>query len=123
PYADFLIENPKGGEPILYSSNHRALRNRFGANADAPFYLTPVFFRREVLSKYLANPERYTVEDDYLRASTQWAIQIDKKHKEYVIVFLGDLGRDLPYKEQLHWKSFNVEPARGVSEVHFRRSD
>jgi hypothetical protein len=39
-----------------------------------------------------------------------------------VVVFLGDLGRDLPYRERLHWKQFNVDPAGGISEVNFRRS-
>ena len=37
-------------------------------------------------------------------------------------MFLGDLGRDLPYEERLHWRAFNVPPERGVSETNYRRS-
>ncbi|MBI2200065.1 MAG: hypothetical protein HYU42_15945 [Candidatus Rokubacteria bacterium] len=37
-------------------------------------------------------------------------------------VFLGDLGRDLPYEERLHWKQFNVPPQGEISETNYRRS-
>jgi hypothetical protein len=121
-YADFLIQRERGGEPEAWNADHNRLANYFGANSEAPHYLTPVFFRREVLNKYYANPERYSVEDGYLRASGRWGLQMDNNHAECVVVFLGDLGRDLPYKEQLYWKTFNVEPAGSMSEVYFRRS-
>jgi hypothetical protein len=121
-YADFLIQRESGGEPILWRSNPHELANDFGANTEAPHYLTPVFFRREVLNKYYANPERYSVEDGYLRASGQWGLRMDNNHKDFVVVFLGDLGTDLHYKEQLYWKSFNVEPAEAISDVTFRRN-
>jgi hypothetical protein len=40
----------------------------------------------------------------------------------YVVVFLGDLGRDLPYEERLHWRQFNILPEGGISESNYRRS-
>lgn len=85
-------------------------------------YLRPVFFKREVLSKYYSNPSKYSVEDGYLRCGHLWGIQIDNDRPDYVVVFLGDLGRDLPESEHLYWKSFNVPPAGGLSRVAFRRS-
>src|SRR2546422_7672542 len=47
------------GEPVEHTSNHEKLGNYFGANADAPHYLTPIYFRKEVLGKYYADPDRY----------------------------------------------------------------
>jgi hypothetical protein len=46
---------------------------------------------------------------------------MDNHHHDRVIAWLGDLGRDLPYEEQLHWKSQNIPPTGGVSETFFRR--
>jgi hypothetical protein len=75
-----------------------------------------------VLSKYYADPDRYTVSDGHLSCLSLWGCQIDNNHPSHVVVFLGDLGRDLPPDERLHWKQFNVPPEGGVSEPNFRRS-
>ncbi|HDX7445262.1 TPA: hypothetical protein RPN45_004379, partial [Escherichia coli] len=41
----------------------------------------------------------------------------------HISVFLGDLGRDLPEKEQIYWKSFNLIPdGRKISKTNFERS-
>ena len=121
-HEDFIIGLDSQGNPILYTSDPKRLANFFGSNPGAPNYLTPVFFRREVLAKYYANPGKYSVEDGYLRCSGLWGLQIDNNHAEYVVVFLGDLGRNLSYSEQLYWKSFNVPPQGKISKANFRRS-
>jgi hypothetical protein len=46
---------------------------------------------------------------------------MDNHHDDRVVAWLGDLGRDLPYEEQLHWRSFNVPPAGAASETFIRR--
>ena len=79
-------------------------------------------FRREVLAKYFAEPERYSVSDGQLTCLSLWSCQIDNDLPSHVVVFLGDLGRDLPYEERLHWRQFNVSPEGGVRETNFRRS-
>jgi hypothetical protein len=84
--------------------------------------LTPVFFRREVLETYFAEPERYKVSDGRLHCLSLWSCQIDNDLKSHVVVYLGDLGRDLPYEERLHWRRFNVPPEGKISETNFRRS-
>ena len=75
-----------------------------------------------MLTKYYADSERYSVTDGYLACLGLWGVQIDNNHPTHVVMFLGDLGRDLPYQERLHWKQFNVAPVGGISEVNFRRS-
>ena len=85
-----------------------------------PDYCTQVFFKRKVLDKYLAEPNRYKVEDGLLRCGTKWLLQIDTNNPDHVIVLLGDLGRDLPYTEHAHWKHENVAPDGRMSDSHFR---
>jgi hypothetical protein len=121
-YEDFIIDVDENGAPVTHTCNPDLLANYFGANPSAPPYVTPVFFRREVLAKYYANPEKYSVEDGYLRYASLWGLRMDNDHPSYVVVFLGDLGRDIPHSEQLYWRSFNVLPDGGVSEVCFRRA-
>jgi hypothetical protein len=48
-------------------------------------------------------------------------MSLDNHLDDYVVAWLGDLGRDLPYQEQLHWRSFNVPPAGGMSQTFFRQ--
>ena len=117
--VSFIAGVDKEGEPIEHTSNHEKLANYFGANPDAPHYLTPIYFRKEVLGKYYADPDRYSVSDGHLSCLGLWGCQIDNNHPTHVVVFLGDLGRDLPYDERLHWKQFNVPPEGGVSEPNF----
>ena len=118
----FIVGVDEDGNAVEHTSDPNALANYFGANPGAPHYLTPVYFRREVLVKYFSEPERYTVSDGQLTCLSLWSCQIDNDLSSHVVVFLGDLGRDLPYEEQLHWRQFNVLPEGGVSETNFRRS-
>lgn len=107
-YEEFIIGSDEKGNPISYSCNPEGLGNYFGANPTAPMYLTPVFFSREVLQKYYAKPELYSITDGYLSCQSLWGIAIDNHHKDIVAAYLGDLGRDLPEAEQKHWKQFNI---------------
>lgn len=119
--VSFIIGVDSEGENIEHTSNPDRLSDYFGGNPGAPHYLTPVFFRREVLSKYFSEPERYAVTDGQLSCLNLWACRIDNDLKSNVVVFLGDLGRDLPNSERLHWKQFNVAPEGSISETKFRR--
>jgi hypothetical protein len=121
-YASFVIGIDQTGNELAYTCNPKELANYFGANPTAAHYLTPVFFRREVLTKYYANPERFSVEDGYLRCGHLWGLRMDNNHAKYVVVFLGDLGADLSYKEQLYWRSYNIRPEGRMSAVSLRRS-
>ncbi len=120
-YIDFIIDSDEDGEDIVFNSNPDLLANFFGANSDAPNYLTPVDFRKSVLDKYFQQPSVYSVEDSYLRCKSLWGLQIDNHHDSKVTVWLGDLGRDLSYNEQLHWRSYNIAPTGGVSKTYFSR--
>jgi hypothetical protein len=99
------------------------LANYFGANPDAPNFLTPVFFRPEVLAKYYADPGKYSVEDGYLRCGSLWGLRMDNDHHDHVVVWLGDLGGDLSESERTYWRSFNIPPeGKGISTTNFKRA-
>jgi len=78
-YQDFIIGSDAKGQPIKHTSDSEKLANHFGKNSDAPNYLTAVYFRPEVLSKYYADPAKYSVEDGYLRCGGLWGIGPKRK--------------------------------------------
>lgn len=121
-YPEFIIGEDDHGKPVKHTCNPDLLANYFGANPDALHYLTPVHFRRDVLAKYYDDPQLYSVEDGYLRCASLWGLQIDNDHDDRVVVFLGDLGRDLPSAERDHWRGYMISADAPISETNFRRS-
>jgi hypothetical protein len=109
-YCDFIIGDDGRGNPIMHTCDPDKLANYFGKNPEAPHYLTPVHFRRDVLQKYYDNPQRYTVSDADIRCGGLWSMRIDNDHPNRVVAWLGDLGRDLSEEERLHWKHYNILP-------------
>jgi hypothetical protein len=120
-YIEFIIGVDDNGEEITFTSNPDSLSNNFGTNSTAPGYLTPVHFRVQVLDKYFQQPSKYSVEDSILSCGNLWCMQIDNHHENKVCAWLGDLGRDLPYEELMHWRSHNIPPDSGVSRTYFKR--
>src|SRR5262249_48939339 len=106
-YCDFIIGDDGRGNPIMHTCHPDNLANYFGKNPDTPHYLTPVHFRRDVLQKYYDNPQKYTVSDGNISCGALWSIRIDNDHPDGVVVWLGDLGRDLSEEERLYWKHYN----------------
>lgn len=120
-FSDFIIEFDDDGNEKLFTCNEEKLGNYFGKNPDAPLYVTPVYFNREVLKKYYDNPVKYSVQDGYIYCNSVWSMRLDNSCKDFVIVLLGDLGK-LHYKEQLYWKSFNIPPRKeGFSHTAYKR--
>lgn len=121
-FLDFIIGVDDNGKEKQYTCNPSKLKNYFGANPDAPHYLTPVYFDAAVLGKYYSKPEIYKVEDCIIRCGTLWSLYIDNQNSGYVSVYLGDLGRDLPgEREQHYWRGFNKAIDGTLSETKFKR--
>lgn len=119
-YENFIIGVDEDGNQIEHSCDPDRLSNFFGANPDAPHYLTPVFFKREVLRKYYDHPSKYSVEDNYIRCGYLWGMRYGQNPSGLVHAWLGDLG-ELPHNEQLHWRQFNVPPEGGLGNATIRR--
>ena len=121
-YQEFIINSHAHGQSIKHTCNPDKLADYFGKNPDAPNYLTPVFFRPEVLAKYYAAPQKFSVEDGFLRCGGLWGLRMDNDNPDHVVVWLGDLGRDLSETERSYWLSFNIAPeGRKISETNFKR--
>ncbi|MDD5222393.1 MAG: hypothetical protein PHE84_00250 [bacterium] len=122
-YQEFIIGADARGKLIKHSCDPEQLDNNFGNKPGAPHYLTPVFFRTDVLSKYYEDPQKYSVGDGYVRCSGGWVLRLDNDHSDYVVVYLGDLGQDLSESERYNWLSSNIPPAgRKISSTNYQRA-
>ena len=121
-YPEFIVGEDEAGVQIKFTCNPDLLANYFGANPDAPHYLTPVFFKPEVMRKYYDDSSLYSVGDGSLSCARKWRVSIDNGDPKFVAVFLGDLGRDIPASEWTHWLSYNIPPMQNMSETGIRRS-
>lgn len=91
-YVDFVIGIDERGGEFTYSCNPDSLANFFGADPEAPNYLTPVHFRKQVLDQYYQKPGKYTVGDSSLRCGDLWVLDIDNHPEDKVSVWLGQIG-------------------------------
>ncbi len=121
-YPEFTIGEDENGRPVKFTCDPEQLANYFGKNPEAPHYLTPVFFRPAVLKRYYDDPALYSVSDGRLRCASLWEVQIDNGNPKVVMVFLGDIGRDIPGSHRDYWRSFNIAPVDKMSESTYRRS-
>ncbi len=110
-YIEFITQIDEYNEPILTSCDRDIWEN---------FYKT-VTFKKEVLNKYYANPNKYAVGDGRIHCGNLWYLPIDNDNTDKVIVLLGDLGK-LSYEEQMYWRSFNIPPQGGMSMTCFNRN-
>ena len=121
-YIEFVVGVDDNGRELHYTCDPSKLSNYFGANPDAPHYLTPIFFDSAVLSKYYSNPEKYKVDDGIIRCGTLWSLYIDNQNTGYVSAYLGDLGRNLPSEQEQHyWRGFNKALDAKLSATKFKR--
>ena len=81
-----------------------------------------MFFKPDVLQRYYDKPEIYSVEDGRLSCAGLWSVQIDNGNTNAVVVFLGDIGRDIPDSERTHWLTYNIPPTGRMSKANFQRS-
>lgn len=119
-YENFIIGVDENGNKIEFSCDEAKLANYFGKNKENPHYLTPVFFKKEVLDKYYGNPEKYSVNDGSVSCNGLWSLRMDNSHNNIVAVFLGDLGH-LSNDEQKYWKLYNISDGK-ISASSFKRN-
>lgn len=115
-YAEFTAYDWRNGCVAKISTNPNATANYFNAEGNSlPFELSPAFFRSEVLLKYKADRDKYTVGERYVSCRATWHLRgIDVNEAGQVHAYICDL-RSLPYSEQLHWLSYNEPPKTSIS--------
>lgn len=77
-----------------------------------PHFWTRVYFRQQVLDRYLAEPGRYTITTSRITCLQVWGMSIGRTTDGLVEVDLYDLSR-MPSPEWDHWKTHNVPPSGG----------
>jgi hypothetical protein len=116
-HAEFIAYDWRNKRVTKISTNPVATTNYFQAEGNAlPFELSPAFFRPEVLLKYKADRDKYTVGERDVSCRAAWNLEaIDVNEAGQVHAYICYLRR-LPYAEQLHWLSFNEPPKASISE-------
>jgi hypothetical protein len=121
-YPEFIYSTDREtGQPLSRSCDPEQLGNYFDKDDTRLHYLAPVYFKREVLQPYAAEPGKYALSATRLSCLGLWGVDISFNSVGLVEVYLGDLGRDLPAAEWGHWKSYNVPPQGKMDEGRFRR--
>lgn len=113
-FEEFIVDyDEEEDEEVCFTCNEKELANFFGANPEAPHFLTPVFFNITVLDKYKNDSRNYIITDSNISFLNKWSIPFNINKENIVSVWLGDLGR-IPYDEQKYWKAYNIPPKGGM---------
>lgn len=117
-YTSFIAFDWRNDNVEEISTDPEHTTNYFQTEGNSlPFELSPAFFRPEVLLKYKTDRDKYTIDEAtrYIACRGAWALKsYDINEAGQVHAYVCDL-RNLPYQEQLHWKSYNEEPKEGIS--------
>ena len=117
-HFEFIAHDWRNKRITKISTHPQATTNYFEAKGNTlPFEISPVFFKPEVLSKYKADREKYTVDEESLNISCRgaWSLRaFDFNDAGQVHTYMRYL-RELPPEEQLYWLSFNEEPKADIS--------
>jgi len=119
-YVEFLAHDWRNNRLANISTDPSASTNYFQTEGNTlPFELSPAFFAPEVLSKYKTDSQKYAVGARSVSCRGAWHLRgYDVNEADQVHAYICDL-RNLPYREQLHWASFNEEPKAGISRRAF----
>lgn len=109
------------GEPLTHTCDPDQLGTYFDKDGTRLHYLTPVYFKREVLQPYAAEPSRYLIANSRLACLNLWGVEFSFNSTGLVEVYLGDIGQKLPSDEWGHWRTYNVPPEGEMDEGRFRR--
>ncbi|SLJ83455.1 hypothetical protein [Psychrobacter sp. DAB_AL43B] len=117
-YVDLIINDFKHNKICTHSCNPNELDSYF-EDTGKPFATSPAFFDAEVLRKYKSDSEKFTVRSRSIECRGAWYLRsYDINDAGQVSIYLCDLSK-LPYREQLHWKQYNVEPKTSISKRAF----
>jgi len=120
-YAVYKIYDRKNDRNVETSCSPNSIVSYF-ENSDLPWQISPAFFRPEVLQRFKADPEKYTLEERSITCRGAWHLKsYDINDVGQVHAYIGDLAR-LPYEEQIYWKTFNEWP-KGTISARAHRTD
>ena len=113
-YARFKIFDRKNNVEVETSCAPEFLSNYF-QKSDLPWEISPAFFRPDVLHRFKADPEKYSLDDRSIGCRNAWYLKsYDINEAGQVHGYVGDLAC-LPIEEQRYWQSFNEWPNGTIS--------
>jgi hypothetical protein len=115
-HVEFIAHDWRNRRIARISTDPVATTNYFQAEGNSlPFEVTPAFFRPEVLLKYKADRDKYTIDSRQIHCRGAWTLRnYDVNEADQVHTYICYL-RDLPYEEQLYWASYNEHPKAPIS--------
>lgn len=116
-YVEFIAQDWRNKRISKISTDPKATTNYFEAHKNSlPFELSPAFFRPEVILKYKADKDKYTIHYRDIICRSAWHLEaFDVNDAGQVFAYIRYL-RKLPYLEQLYWLSCNEAPKADISE-------
>ena len=115
-HVEFIAYDWRNGHVTKISTDPEATSNYFQAeHNNLPFELSPAFFKPEVLLKYKADKDKYTVDEREIHCRASWFLEaFDVNEAGQVFAYVCYL-RQLPQSELLHWMSYNEDPKASIS--------
>ncbi len=117
-YEEFVAIDWRNDCIARISTDPTATTSYFEAHKNnLPYQISPVFFRPDVLLKYKADRDKYTIDERgrTIRCRDAWSLhRYDINEAGQVHAYIKDL-RNLPYQEQQYWASHNENPKADIS--------
>ena len=114
-HVEFKVRDFRNDTITTVSTHPSTTTNYFTtAGNSLPFEMSPAFFKADVLSKYKADADKYTVLEGSIRCRGGWGLRSYHINEAgQVTAYIRDL-RTLPREEQRHWAIYNEEPKAGL---------
>ena len=114
--VEFIVYDYRNEQIATVSTDPSATTNHFeDVQNQLPYEDSPAFFRSEVLSKYKADREKYTVTEHNITCRAVWTLgNYSVNEAGQVAAYICYL-REIPHEERLHWKAYNERPKTGLS--------
>ena len=114
--VSFIVDDIRNGVVTTVSTDPSTTTDYFTtAGNSLPFETSPAYFRPDVLLKYKADRDKYTVRDTEIECRGGWGLRsYHVNDAGQISAYICDL-RNLPHEEQLHWATYNERPKAGLS--------
>jgi hypothetical protein len=115
-YESFIAVDRKNGGVVCEISTEPGRTANYFIESDLPWEISPAFFRPDVLLRYKADTDKYSMEHGSITCRGAWSLKTyDINDAGQVHTYIAYL-RDLPHEEQLYWKAHNEAPKGPMSE-------
>jgi hypothetical protein len=115
-YESFVAVDRKHGGKICEISTAPGATATYFMESDLPWEVSPAFFRADVLLRYKADTDKYSLRYRSISCRGSWHLTTyDINDAGQVHTYIAYL-RDLPYEEQLYWKALNEAPKGPMSD-------